>query len=57
MRKLLMTAAVLVALATPAMAITAAPPDPPLGSTIYLIKNGFIDHVIPFETCSEGQGD
>jgi hypothetical protein len=22
-----------------------------------VFKNGFIDHVIPFETCSEGQGD
>jgi hypothetical protein len=32
----LTTAAVLVALATPAMAFTAAPQDPPLGSGIYL---------------------
>jgi hypothetical protein len=36
MRKLLTPAAVLVALATPAMAFTAAPQDPPLGSGIYL---------------------
>jgi hypothetical protein len=36
MGKLLMTAAVLVALPMPAMAFIAAPADPPLGSAIYL---------------------